>query len=109
MEKKPQTSGNPSVSHMVENIVGCKWSMTVLAMIRSGTNRPGAMVREVDGLTAKVLNERLAKLIRFGIAEKTVFPVTPPHVEYRLTSFGEKFVGVIDEIERLQIDLDQTE
>lgn len=91
---------------MVENIVGCKWSMTVLAMIRAGTNRPGAMVRATEGLTAKVLNERLAKLVRFGIARKTVHPVSPPHVEYALTEFGERFVRLVDEVEALQRELD---
>jgi DNA-binding HxlR family transcriptional regulator len=51
-----------AVSRMVEQIVKCKWSLTVLALIRGGVNRPGAMVRAVPGLTTKVLNERLRKL-----------------------------------------------
>ena len=32
--------------------------------------------------------------------------VVPPRVEYRLTSFGEKFVGIMDGVERLQRELD---
>lgn len=34
---------------MVESIVGCKWSLIVLQLLRQGVNRPGAMERAVDG------------------------------------------------------------
>jgi len=91
-----------SVSRMVEDIVGCKWSLTVLSLITSGVTRPGAMQRRVDGLTAKVLNERLRKLLRFGIIEREVFAEVPPHVEYRLTTFGKRFSAVLAQIAALE-------
>lgn len=91
---------------MVEDIIGCKWSLSVLAMISIGINRPGAMEREIDGLTAKVLNERLRKLQDFGIIEKEIFPETPPRVEYRLTGFGVKFRAVLDQIEILENEIE---
>ena len=47
------------VSRMVEDVIGCKWSMAVLGLVRNGIYRPGAMERELPGLTTKVLNERL--------------------------------------------------
>lgn len=102
----PPRRATITVAEMIESIVGCKWSMRVLAMVRAGTNRPGAMVRAVDGLTTKVLNERLRKLVRFGIARKVVHPVAPPHVEYQLTEFGQRFGVLIDEIERLESTLE---
>jgi len=86
---------------MVEDIVGCKWSLTVLSLITAGVSRPGAMQKRVDGLTAKVLNERLRKLLRFGIIEREVFAEVPPRVEYRLTAFGRRFTGVIEQIAAL--------
>lgn len=92
-------------ARMVEDIVGCKWSLTVLALVRDGVNRPGAMEHAVPGLSAKVLNERLRKLQRFGILAKTSYPEVPPRVEYALTPFGRKFVGVLDEVETLEREL----
>ena len=91
---------------MVESIVGCKWSLIVLQLVQRGVNRPGALERAVPGLTAKVLNERLRKMVRFGIFERIVYPVTPPRVEYRFTAFGRKFMGVLRSIERLQRELE---
>jgi DNA-binding HxlR family transcriptional regulator len=95
----------PSVAEMVENIVGCKWSLTVLGLVRRGVNRPGAMTRSVEGLTTKVLNERLTKMVRFGILERIAYPEAPPRVEYKLTAFGERFSDVLDAIERLKEEL----
>lgn len=95
----------PQVKRMVENIIRCKWSLSVLDMIRRGINRPGAMERSVEGLTTKVLNERLRKLVRFGIAAKTIYPETPPRVEYSLTDFGLKFIGLLDAIEALELEM----
>jgi DNA-binding HxlR family transcriptional regulator len=92
----------PSVAEMLESIVGCKWSLRVLALARAGVNRPGAMEHAVEGLTAKVLNERLRKLTRYGILDKTVYPESPPRVEYRLTAFGRRFSALLDEIEQLE-------
>jgi DNA-binding HxlR family transcriptional regulator len=87
---------------MVEEVVGCKWSVTVLTLITSGVSRPGAMTRRVRGLTAKVLNERLKKLLQFGIIERQMFAEVPPRVEYRLTVFGKRFNSVIAQIATLE-------
>jgi DNA-binding HxlR family transcriptional regulator len=104
-ERKKLSAGGaprPSVAGMVESVVGCKWSLRVLALVRGGVNRPGAMEHAVAGLTAKVLNERLRKLTRYGILDKTVYPESPPRVEYRLTEFGQRFTALLDEIETLE-------
>jgi DNA-binding HxlR family transcriptional regulator len=71
-------------------------------LIRQGTNRPGAMTRAMEGLTTKVLNERLTDLVNFNIVEKVAYPEIPPRVEYKLTTFGSRFVEILDIIEDLE-------
>src|SRR6185312_12780753 len=92
------------VSRMVEDVIGCKWSMAVLGLVRNGIYRPGAMERALPGLTTKVLNERLRKFVRFGVVARHVFPETPPRVEYQLTPFGTRFLTILDLIEELQAE-----
>lgn len=92
---------------MVESIVGCKWSLHVLDQIRRGVTRPGAMARSAEGLTQKVLTERLNKMLRFGILRKHSFPEVPPRVEYQFTPLGNRFLKLLDEVNRLQRELDQ--
>lgn len=94
------------VTQMVESIIGCKWSLSVLRLLRQGINRPGEMQRQVEGLTTKVLNERLVKLYRFGIINKEVFPESPPRVEYHFTEFGTQFLEILDVVEKVQRRLD---
>lgn len=92
---------------MVEDVVGCKWSLAVLGMVRCGVHRPGAMEHALPGVSKKVLNERLHKLVRFGVLDRQAYPEVPPRVEYRLTRFGEKFAGLIDDIDRLQREIEE--
>lgn len=96
----------PVVS-MVESIVGCKWSISLLRLLADGALRPSALLRAHPGLSAKVMNERLRKMTRFGILRRTVFGEKPPvEVEYALTSFGRRFMGILEEVRRLQEALD---
>ena len=55
---------------MVETIYGCKWSLTVYKLLANEINRPGEMVRSVEGLSTKVLNECLKRNVAFGILER---------------------------------------
>ena len=93
-------------ARMVENIYGCKWSLTVYQLLSRGINRPGAMVRTVDGLSTKVLNSCLKRNIEFGIIERKAYPEVPPRVEYVVTPFGNKFIRILDELEKLQDEIE---
>lgn len=93
-------------ARMVETIYGCKWSLTVYQLLASDINRPGEMVRAVEGLTTKVLNQCLKRNIEFGILEKTSYDEVPPRVEYRVTPFGEKFLKILEQLDELQNYID---
>ena len=64
------------------------------------------MVRSVEGLSTKVLNSCLRKNIEFGILERIAYPEIPPRVEYVLTPFGKKFIRILDELEKLQDEIE---
>lgn len=91
---------------MVETIYGCKWSLTVYQLLAEGINRPGAMVRSVEGLSTKVLNECLRRNANFGILERVSYNEVPPRVEYKVTQFGERFIRILDELENLQSEIE---
>ncbi|ANP78756.1 MULTISPECIES: winged helix-turn-helix transcriptional regulator [Vibrio] len=94
-------------ARMVETIYGCKWSLTVYQLLANGINRPGEMVRSVEGLSTKVLNECLKRNVEFGILDKQMFNELPPRVEYQVTPFGEKFLLILDQLENLQNEIDE--
>ena len=101
-------AGKVEVATMVESIVGCKWSLSLLRLAADVTSRPSALLRACPGLSAKVMNERLHKLQRFGIVRRSVVGAKPPlEVDYVLTPFGQRFIELLDEVRRLQHDLDR--
>lgn len=95
-----------SAAAMLEYIVGCKWSIRILTLIRQGVDRPGAITRSVEGLTTKVQNDCLNKMVGFDILEKVAYPEVPPRVEYKLTQFGQRFVAILDAVAELQRKLE---
>ncbi len=103
--KKRVAPPAPRVARMVEDIIGCKWSLCVLELVSRGVARPGAMQRSIAGLSTKVLNERLRKLLRYGLIERHVFAEVPPHVEYRLTTLGKRFERLLAQINELEASL----
>ncbi len=64
------------------------------------------MVRGVEGLSTKVLNSCLRKNIEFGIIDRIAYPEIPPRVEYVVTPFGKKFIRILDELEKLQEEIE---
>lgn len=105
-EEKKVLEKVPDVAEVVEAVFGCKWSLRILGLIRQGICRPSAIERELEGLTPKVQNYYFRRMVSLEILEKVVYPEVPPHVEYRLTSFGQRFMPILDSIEELQRQLE---
>ncbi len=89
----------------LEDVIGCKWSVSVLQAVGAGISRPGALERHIEGISTKVLSERLRKLTRYGLLEKHVFAEVPPRTEYSLTPNGLKLVGIIGQIRHLDDEM----
>ena len=90
---------------LLEEVIGCRWTISVLGAVAKGVNRPGALERHIEGISTKVLSDRLRHFTRAGIFERIAFPEIPPRVEYRLTEFGKKFTRLLKEVEKLQAEL----
>jgi len=92
-------------TRIVEAVFRCKWSLTVYQLLAEGINRPGEMVRSVDGLTTKVLNDCLRKNVDFGIIKRIEYNEVPPKVEYIATPFGKKFITIVEELKELEDEM----
>jgi DNA-binding HxlR family transcriptional regulator len=106
LQNKKSSAETPDVAAVVEAVFGCKWSLRILGLIRKGICRPGEIERELEGLTTKVKNYYFRRMVTLDILERIVYPEVPPHVEYRLTDFGLRFMPILDAIEALQNELE---
>ncbi|HVK56454.1 MAG TPA: helix-turn-helix domain-containing protein [Burkholderiales bacterium] len=103
------SSPKNSAYAQLEDLVGCKWSVSVLQAIASGVSRPGTLERHVQGISTKVLSERLRKLTHYGLLAKHVYAEVPPRTEYSLTRNGQKLVNIIGQIKLLDDEIRSAE
>ena len=93
---------DPRVEALVTQLIGRvadKWTMLVIEALAQGEElRFTELGRRVDGISQKMLTQTLRQMERDGLLVRTIHPVIPPKVEYRLThlglSLGEAFCGV---------------
>jgi len=101
-------SARPTYTQL-EDVIGCKWSVSVLQAVAVGVLRPGALERHVHGISTKVLSERLRKLTAYGLLAKHVYAEVPPRTEYSLTQNGQKLLSIIGQIELLDDEISSAE
>jgi DNA-binding HxlR family transcriptional regulator len=102
LERKEYPQVDPKVEALVTELIGRvanKWTMIILDVLEEqGELRFTQLSRQVPGISQKMLTQTLRAMERDGMVIRTVHPVVPPRVEYRLTdlgqSLGEAFCGV---------------
>ena len=95
MSKKYLSLGERNAYRSLEDVVGCKWSVGVVAALSRGVRRPGELERFIPGISKKILNERLRKLLAYGLITRAELPSARRHVEYHLTPTGQELADVI--------------
>lgn len=74
------------------NRVGDKWSVLVVVLLGDAAMRFSALKRAIDGISQRMLTTTLRALERDGLVRRTVYPTTPPQVDYALTRLGQTLV-----------------
>ena len=98
----PPADLDPRIGALVNELIGrvaAKWTMMVLdALGEPGDSRFTRLSQLLQGISQKMLTQTLRHMERDGLLVRTVHPVVPPKVEYRLTplglSLGSAFCGV---------------
>ena len=80
-------------------VLGKKWTCLIVRSLMDGPRRFSEMASYVDGLSDRVLSERLQELEREGVVERRVYDQRPVLVEYVLTDKG---LGLRHVLEALQ-------
>ncbi len=84
------TNGTCPVQELLSRL-GDKWSMLVILSLAKADNnrlRFSELIRQVNGISQRMLTTTLRYLERDGIVSRHHFPEIPPRVEYALTDQG---------------------
>jgi DNA-binding HxlR family transcriptional regulator len=76
-------------------IIGKKWAVLIIREMFRGTTQFNRFLKNIEGITPKVLTERLRELEKLGIIKRRIVSEYPIRVEYGLTDLGIAFEPVL--------------
>ena len=76
-------------------IIGKRWTVLIIREILRGHTQFNRFLENIEGITPKVLTERLRELEALGIIGRKIVSEYPVRIEYRLTDIGEGFEEVL--------------
>lgn len=82
------------------SIVGKKWNCAIIRCMLAAPRRFSDISKYVEGLSDRLLSQRLQELEELGIVERRVFDRRPVLVEYALTEKGAALRQVVEAIQR---------
>lgn len=76
-------------------VIGKRWTVLIIREILRGNRHFNRFIDNIEGITPKVLTERLRELERLGIIRRRIVSEYPVNVEYSLTDLGKGFEPVL--------------
>jgi DNA-binding HxlR family transcriptional regulator len=84
----------PKYEHAVQ-LLGKRWTALLLYALLEGPQRFCELTNTVEGLSDRVLSDRLRELELEGVVQRVVYPQIPVRVEYQLTAKGRALEPVV--------------
>jgi DNA-binding HxlR family transcriptional regulator len=76
-------------------IIGKKWAVLIIREVFRGTTQFNRFLENIEGITPKVLTERLRELQKLGIVRRRIVSEYPIRVEYEMTDLGRELEPVL--------------
>ena len=89
----PQLKSGPIETNF--KIIGKRWTVLIIREMLRGTAQFNRFLENIEGITPKVLTQRLRELQQFGIVRRRIVSDYPIRVEYELTDLGKEFEPVL--------------
>jgi DNA-binding HxlR family transcriptional regulator len=77
------------------------WTANILWYLSDQPRRFSELKYDLNGVSAKVLSQRLRRLHSDGLVSRTSFNTSPPSVEYSLTELGRSLRPALGELVRI--------
>jgi DNA-binding HxlR family transcriptional regulator len=77
-------------------VLGSKWALLIVRDLLEGPRRFNELLAGIEGISAKVLADRVRELEAAGVLRRTVHPEMPVRVVYELTALGQNLGPVVN-------------
>ena len=81
------------------SLIGSKWKLLIMRNLLARPWRFNELRKDLDGISQKVLTDRLRSMEADGLVVRTVYAEVPPRVEYALSPLGESMKPLIKSME----------
>lgn len=83
-----------------QSIISGKWKILILWYISFyKMQRFNELQRRLEGITHSTLTKQLRELEEDGLIVRTVYSEVPARVEYTLSSLGESFISILENMQ----------
>jgi DNA-binding HxlR family transcriptional regulator len=76
-------------------VLAAKWSVVVLTRLAAGSQRFNELLRQIDGVSRRMLSATLRQLERDGLVERHVYARVPARVGYELSPAGQQLLHAL--------------
>jgi DNA-binding HxlR family transcriptional regulator len=76
-------------------LIGRRWTGSILSAAAQGARRFGEYRAVIDGISDRLLAQRLRELETEGLVERTVIPSTPVQIRYDLSADGQALLSAL--------------
>jgi DNA-binding HxlR family transcriptional regulator len=76
-------------------VLAAKWSVVVLTRLATGSSRFNELLRQIDGVSRRMLSATLRQLERDGLVERHVYARVPARVGYELSPAGMELLDAL--------------
>jgi DNA-binding HxlR family transcriptional regulator len=83
-------------------ILSRRWAPEIILKLRAGPLKFNAMLNGIEGISDRILTERLRDLEAQGLAMRTVDAGPPVRVHYELTAAGRRYIAPLLELRRVE-------
>ena len=80
-------------------LIGDKWKVLIIRELLPERKRFNEIHRSIDGVSQKVLTQKLREMESDGLLKRTVYAEVPPRVEYELTGLGMSLRPMLESLE----------
>ena len=80
-------------------LIGNKWKLLIIRNLRARPWRFNELMKNLEGISQKVLTDALRSMEADGIITRTVYAEVPPRVEYALSDLGKTMEPILDSMQ----------
>ncbi|TRX66446.1 helix-turn-helix domain-containing protein [Carboxylicivirga sp. M1479] len=82
------------------HLIGDKYKSLILYHLKDGAQRSGELQKSIADISNRMFTYSIRALENDKLVKRTIYPVTPPKVEYDLTEEGKSIIPIILELNK---------